>query len=676
MFVVMALFVSSWLACLGTPVAFAQTTPTMNCLPGNGSFTACFYSGTAFDKLVLQRQDSQINFDWGWGAPYVGGPADQFSVRWEGDFDFTAGNYRFVMRGDDGARLYIDGRLVLDRWTGSEFGVSYDFVLPLTAGKHRIKLDHYETWGLASISMHWQKDTGWRDFYISPSGNDNNDGRSKATAWRSIGKVTLSTFQGGDRILFEGGKTFDGTIYFGADDKGTPAKPIVVTSYGTGRATIQAGALVGLLAYNTAGIEVRQLNFLGAPGNAFDGVQFYQNLPGNVKLPYILIDNVEASGFGSAGISIYSWAGTSGYEDVRLTNLSVHDNVMAGIQVGGYLDVNLVGYAHRNVYIGNSKIYNNPGAPFHWRATGFGILLGSTDAAIIEKNILYDNGQNSTTGNGPMGIMAWESNNVVIQNNEVHHTRTSGGDGGGIDLDGGMTNSIVQYNYIHDNDGSGISLAQYAEVRNVFSNNIVRYNVSQNDGRRSISWGGIIVVNSTGAMRDCHIYNNTVFGSPNVSGMYHTLMIISPTTNFTVRNNVFMTTGGMGQVAITAGQTNMLLQGNAYWGSGSPLKLGWGSTSSTRLADFRKASGQEQIDGQPSGLDIDPRLSVPGTGPTLDDPNRLETLSAYRPLGGSPLINAGISLFSYGINPGLRDFTGIVIPQAGAFDIGAIEAGQ
>ena len=183
------------------------------------------------------------------------------------------------------------------------------------------------------------------------------------------------------------------------------------------------------------------------------------------------------------------------------TNLSVHDNVMAGIQVGGYLDVNLVGYAHRNLYIGNSRIYNNPGVAWHWRATGFGIPLGSTDGAVLEKNVLYNNGQNSTTGEWTNGHHGLGIDNVVIQDNEVHHTRTSGGDGGGIDLDGGMTNSIVQYNYIHDNDGSGISLAQYSEVRNVFSNNIVRYNISQNDGRRSISWGWIIVVNSTGAMR-------------------------------------------------------------------------------------------------------------------------------------------------------------------------------
>ncbi|MCC6587062.1 MAG: right-handed parallel beta-helix repeat-containing protein [Bryobacterales bacterium] len=650
----------------------AQTAPA--CLPGNGAFTACIYSGTAFNKLVLQRQDPQISFNWSWGAPYSGGPADQFSVRWEGDFNFNAGNYRFVMRADDGARLYVDGRVVIDKWTGAQPWDTYDVVLALMAGTHRIKVEHYETWGPASIRLFWQPDTGFRDFYVSPSGNDDNDGRSPESAWRSIGKVTFSKFQGGDRILFEGGKSFQGSIYFGGDDTGSAAKPIVVTSYGAGRATIRAGLLVGLLAYNTAGIEVRNLSFVGDPGNGVDGVQFFQNLPGNVKLPYIRIDSVETSGFGSAGVSIYSWAGTSGYEDVKLTNISAHDNLIAGIQVGGYLDVNLISYAHRNVYIADCQMYRNTGLAYHWRDTGFGLLLASTEGAVVERNVAHDNGEKSTTWAGPMGIFIWESTDVLVQFNEVHHTRTSGGDGGGIDLDGGVTNSVVQYNYTHDNDGAGLNMAQYAEVRNVFANNTLRYNISQNDGRKSIAWSGIAVWNASGAMRDCHIYNNTVFGTPNGNGMYQALMIVSPTTNFTVRNNVFVTTGGMGQVAVVAGQTNLVFQGNSYWGSGSPLRLGWGSTSSSTLAGFRKASGQELVNGMPSGLEVDPLLTAPGTGITINDPRLLAAFKAYAPLPGSPLINRGLSLASFGINPGLYDFAGTAVPQAGAFDVGALEA--
>src|SRR5438552_11801766 len=42
-------------------------------------------------------------------------------------------------------------------------------------------------------------------FYVSTAGNDQNDGRAPASAWRSITKVNKTTFQAGDVILFQGG---------------------------------------------------------------------------------------------------------------------------------------------------------------------------------------------------------------------------------------------------------------------------------------------------------------------------------------------------------------------------------------------------------------------------------------------------------------------------------------
>jgi hypothetical protein len=644
-----------------------------SCPPGSGAFTACFYSGTAFNKLLLQRTDSQINFDWSWGSPFAGGPVDQFSARWEGDFAFNTGNYRFNLTCDDGARLYIDDKLVLDRWTGNQ-PVTYDISVPLTAGTHRIRLEYYEGWGVASAKLSWLADPGWREFYVSPSGNDNNDGRTPTSPWRTTWKVALTTFLAGDHILFEGSQSFDGTLYFSSDDQGTSVKPIVVSSYGTGRATIRPGTSVGLLAYDTAGIEVRNLNFIGASGNSKDGVQFFQDLAGNVKLPYIRIDNVETSGFGSAGVSIFSSAGTSGYEDVRITNVSAHDNLRAGIQIGATnLSPNLLGYSHRNVYIGNCRSYNNLGVS-DLNDTGFGIFIDATDAATIERNIVYNNGQNTSNFvAGPMGIMAMEANNVLIQNNEIHHIHSSlmGFDGGAIDFDGGVTNSVIQYNYTHDNDGPGITLAQYNPVRYAFSNNTVRYNISQNDGRKSVSWSGMLLA---GNIRDSHIYNNTIFGTANSNRLYKALMIVSPTVNFDIRNNLFVTADGMEQVAISDGQINIALQGNAYWGSGLPLNLSWAYSNSKTLADFRKASGQEMLNGMPSGLDIDPKLTAQGTGLTLNDTSLLSTLSAYKPLSGSPLIDTGLTLSTFGISPGTMDFVGTALPQLRAFDIGAMES--
>ncbi len=651
------------LALVGIVAVTAQrasaATPA-SCQPGTGVFTTCFYSGTSFNTFLLQRQDPQINFMWGLSGPYSGGPVFQFSARWQGNFNFTAaGNYRFTVSANQGAQLYIDGLSVLNNWSNP--GASTDIVKTLTAGTHLITLQYFNGWDYAYAQLSWQQDPGFRAFYVSPSGSDQNDGRTPATAWQTAMKVDLSTFLAGDHIMFQGGQSFTGPVYFGSNNQGTAALPIVVSSYGTGPATIQAGTSVGLLAYNTAGLEVRNLNFVGSPGNTQDGVEFYQNLSGNVTLSHIRIDSVTVSGFGSAGISIFGAAGLSGYTDVQITNVSSHDNLNAGIWMGS--TTGAVGYANSNVYIGNCQTYNISGVTNFFTDSGFGIYLSSTNGAVIEQNVVYNNGQSTLSVAGPMGIMAMAANNVLVQYNEVHDMHTWGQDGGGIDLDNGVTNSFVQYNYTHNNAGSGITLTS--------STNTIRYNISQNDGRNSLSSAGILVA---GAPQGSHIYNNTLYGTPNSSGLYAALAIIGTTSNFDIRNNVFFTTGGMKQLSVATGQANIALQDNSYWGGGSPLNLSWGYTSSQTLAAFRTASGQETIAGLPTGQEINPLLTAPGTGPTFNQTSLLPTLSAYTPLSNSPLINTGLNLNTFGINPGTRDFIGTSTPQGVTFDIGAVEA--
>ena len=251
------------------------------CQPGNGAFTACFYSGDAFNKFLLERTDPRINFFWGLSGPYPGGPIFQFSARWLGYFNFTPGNHRFTVSVNEGARLFIDGQLVVDRWGATSSG-SVDVSRTLTAGmRFHIHFDYENSWGFAYAQLSWSADTGYRQFYVSTSGNDKNDGRSLATAWATVYKVSFSTFQPGDHILFEGGRTFGGQIFLDSKDHGADLNPIVVTSYGTGRATIQAGGSVGLLAYNTAGIEVSNLNFVDPRGirrTAFSSIRICPEL--------------------------------------------------------------------------------------------------------------------------------------------------------------------------------------------------------------------------------------------------------------------------------------------------------------------------------------------------------------------------------------------------------------
>src|SRR5687767_822683 len=77
-------------------------------------------------------------------------------------------------------------------------------------------------------------------YYLSHAGNNSNSGTSTTAPWQTITKINLSTFVG-DTILFLGGNTFIGNIGFGSTDIGTSTKPIVIGSYGNGRATISSG---------------------------------------------------------------------------------------------------------------------------------------------------------------------------------------------------------------------------------------------------------------------------------------------------------------------------------------------------------------------------------------------------------------------------------------------------
>src|SRR5206468_751201 len=127
----------------------------------------------------------------------------------------------------------------------------------------------------------------------------------------------------------------------------------------------------------------------------------------------------------------------------------------------------------------------------------------------IERCVAYNNGAAcNNPGGGPMGIWTWDSNNITIQYNESYANRCGTGsrDGGGFDLDGGVTNSVMQYNYSHDNYGAGFLLFQFASAR-PYGNNIVRYNITANDAR-NFHYGGIYMGGGSAVINN-QIYNNT-----------------------------------------------------------------------------------------------------------------------------------------------------------------------
>ena len=208
-------------------------------------------------------------------------------------------------------------------------------------------------------------------------------------------------------------------------------------------------------------------------------MQFYGDQP-HVRYPGLVFAGLDVSGFRD-GILVGTWGcGTCGTDDLVVADSVSHHNVQAGVNVYAEAKGN-----HRGLLIQAVVAHSNSGDPAKVTNSGSGIVIGQVDGGVIEHSEAYENGALCTAGECGAGIWAYDSNAVTIRDSYSHHNRTgSHVDGDGFDLDGGVTNSLVERNIAHDNDGAGFLLAQYAGA-SFHGGNVIRNNVSRNDGVRT-----------------------------------------------------------------------------------------------------------------------------------------------------------------------------------------------
>ena len=89
----------------------------------------------------------------------LNGQTTNFALRYSGDFVFEDDIYQFWASSDDGSRLYVDDKLVLDRW-GACCDMWHADPIALTAGSHSVMMEYTQGGGGAFLELGWQKFIG------------------------------------------------------------------------------------------------------------------------------------------------------------------------------------------------------------------------------------------------------------------------------------------------------------------------------------------------------------------------------------------------------------------------------------------------------------------------------------------------------------------------------------
>ena len=199
----------------------------------------------------------------------------------------------------------------------------------------------------------------------------------------------------------------------------------------------------------------------------------------------------------------------------------------------------------------------------------------------------------------------------------------------------------LQYNYSHDNDGPGLMVYTYAYASHADQGCVVRFNVSDNDSRRSRTYAGLWVRSDGNGITSLKVYNNTVrIGAWSAQAAF----VDGNGVEAEFKNNILVGCDGALPLLVEHPNNNLRFHNNLYWGGGAPFGIQWGNQTYGSLAEWQHKAGQESLDGRLLGQFADPGIS----GNSGENPgsagNWQKLLIAYKPRRTSPVFLQGTAM--------------------------------
>jgi hypothetical protein len=470
-------------------------------------------------------------------------------------------------------------------------------------------------------------------YYVDGAqGNDQNDGRTLATAWKTIQK-SFDAAVAGSTVMIKGGTYYEQLT---VRVSGTAGSPVTFTNYNGEQVIIDGSKNSG-----TTILTITDKKFL-----IFRNLTV-QNITKNNAVG-ILVTAGKNGGtsdltFRNVVLKKINWTSNAS------TKPNSNQNAQPFIAFGyGAAQANAI----TNLTIDSCEFTGN--------ITGYSEALsldGNIDGFTITNNKVHDNANIGIAAIGHYGVSSNstldQSRNGLIRGNICYNNKASYATSGGIYVDGGKDIKIDR-NITYQN-GYGIEIGN--EENGTASNITVTNNLIYLNEVTGLAIGGYNS-GTTGQVTNCTIRNNSFFkNNTNNDGSGEFYM--TKASNCTIGNNVFYTNGQNTLFSLEniSPQTGNIIDYNDWFtqtGNASDININWRNTSYESFTDYKTKTGQDA-----HSFFRDPLFSSTGTNPDL----HVKT--------GSPCLRTGNA--SWITDATEKDLDGKSRVVNGAVDMGAYQ---
>ena len=511
-------------------------------------------------------------------------------------------------------------------------------------------------------------------YYVdAENGDDLNSGLTESDAWKTLQHLNRQIFGPGARLLFKAGQEWEGT--FQPSGKGAEGNPFVIGSYGEGaRPAIHGnGAPSAIHIRNTEYFILRDLEVTNYNASEEDGLTLLnweennvaewfeadnppQYTSGNTmktgvritatdmgEVNQIHLDNLHVHGVNGAinqsseetknnggifieitGSEVPTW-----FNGLLIENCLIHDVDRTGLSNTSSWSTRTLTTNENWTPSLNFVIRNN----VFERAGANALIVRVAKDPLIENNLFHQNGIKGS-GNAAFNF---NTDGAVWQFNESRFTKKNqnDADAGGIDSDYRTKNTIIQYNYIHDNDFGMLVTGGPSNYGGFNDSTIIRYNIFERDGLVQRDGESKFAFKISGRATNTFIHNNVFYLAPEqseVNLVYHRNWGGSPARSY-YYNNIFYLEGNNHGYDFGNSTANYI-NDNIFYGNPT---IDWPEVSLNILAN--------------------PAFISPGTGP-----------EGYKIGEDSPAIKKGVARDKVGSAP--FDYFGNPVPRQGNVDIG------